>query len=204
MWEGASKATGTSADRDGQGASPKEQILEACRRDNVELFEEVLDGLKGQRKEEIANFFNQTTDTMGNHLLHVCANYGACKPRRPRTIPRLTICADDVMNELLDIEFLECDPLTRRDKETPIHCAVRYANEREVELGEAMAKMLIEAGADPRVKDRHGRKPSEICTPRTGELRSALIKEEYVLSEGLKNDSGAQEEGEDGSASDSE
>jgi len=91
------------------------------------------------------------------------------------------------MNELLDVEYLECDPLTRRDKETPIHCAVKYANEREVELGEAMAKMLIEAGGDPRLKDGHGRKPAAICTPRTEELRSTLIKEEYVLNEGLKN-----------------
>lgn len=61
-----------------QGASPKEQVLEACRRDNVELFQEVLGGMKGQSKEQIADFFNTTTDTMGNFLLHVCANYGSC------------------------------------------------------------------------------------------------------------------------------
>jgi len=61
-----------------QGASPKEQVLEACRRDNVELFHEVVNILKDKSKEEIADFFNNTTDTMGNHLLHVCATYGAC------------------------------------------------------------------------------------------------------------------------------
>ncbi|OAG39559.1 hypothetical protein AYO21_06203 [Fonsecaea monophora] len=153
------------------GASPKEQILEACRRDNVELFHEVLNDMKDKSKEQIADFFNSTTDTMGNHLLHVCASYGAY----------------DVMDELLNIEFLECDPLNRREKETPIHSAVKYANEREVELGQAMAKMLIDAGGDPRVKDKHGRKPAEICTPRTEELRSILIKEEYILNEGLQN-----------------
>jgi len=175
---------------DVDGASPKEQIIEACRRDNVELFHEVFAGMESQSKEQIAAFFNGTTDAMGNHLLHVCANYGAY----------------DVMNELLDIEFLECDPLTRRDKETPIHCAVRYANEREVELGEAMAKMLVDAGGDPRVKDRHGRKPAELCTTRTEELRSTLIKEEYVLNEGLKSNATGldEDEGGAGSASDSE
>ena len=111
---------------------------------------------------------------------------------------------DDVMNELLDIEYLECDPLTRRDKETPVHCAVKYANEREPELGEAMAKMLIDAGGDPRVKDGHGRKPAELCTARTAELRSMLTKEEYILNEGLKQQ--VDEEGDAGSepASDSE
>lgn len=111
------------------------------------------------------------------------------------------------MDDLLNIEFLECDPLTRREKETPIHCAVKYANEREVELGEAMAKMLVDAGGDPRVKDGHGRKPAEICTPRTEELRAVLIKEEYVLNEGLKNSDVQQEDDDDGaagSASDSE
>lgn len=111
------------------------------------------------------------------------------------------------MDELLNVEFLECDPLTRRDKETPIHTAVKYANEREVDLGEAMAKMLIDAGGDPRVKDGHGRKPAEICTPRTEQLRSILIKEEYVLNEGLKNADVSHEDDDNGganSASDSE
>lgn len=111
------------------------------------------------------------------------------------------------MDELLNVEFLECDPLSRREKETPIHCAVKYANEREVELGEAMAKMLIDAGGDPRVKDGHGRKPAEICTPRTEQLRSILIKEEYVLNEGLRNADVVHDDDDNGganSASDSE
>lgn len=108
------------------------------------------------------------------------------------------------MDELLNVEFLECDPLTRRDKETPIHRAVSYANEREVELGEAMAKMLVEAGGDPRIKDGHGRKPSDICTPRTEGLRTILRKEEYIANEGLKASAPEEDEGPTGSASDSE
>ena len=110
------------------------------------------------------------------------------------------------MDELLNVEFLECDPLTRRDHETPIHSAVKYANEREVELGTAMAKMLIDAGGDPRVKDSHGRKPAELCTPRTKELQQALRDAEYVMNEGLKGAQNGEEEdeGPTGSASDSE
>lgn len=61
-----------------QGASPKEQILEACRRDNTELFQEVFETMQSQPKDQIAVFFNNTQDTMGNYLLHVCANYGSC------------------------------------------------------------------------------------------------------------------------------
>ena len=77
-------------DRNGQGASPKEQILEACRRDNIELFHEVVKDLGNKSKEQIAEFFNNVTDTMGNHLLHVCANYGACKQQlNPNPAPQL-------------------------------------------------------------------------------------------------------------------
>lgn len=115
----------------------------------------------------------------------------------------LTKLADDVMNELLDVEFLECDPLTRRDKETPLHTAVRYANERELELGEAMVKMLCDAGGDPRVRDGHGRKPADTCAPRTEGAKATLRQEEYILSEGLRKDNDDDEEA-TGSASDSE
>lgn len=110
---------------------------------------------------------------------------------------------DDVMNELLDVEFLEVDPLTRRDKETPLHSAVRYANERELELGEAMVKMLIEAGADPRVKDSHSHKPADVCTPRCDGVKAILRQEEYILNEGLRRDDNHDDEAA-GSASDSE
>ena len=69
------------------GASPKEQILESCRRDNLDLFHEVLATMtKIQSKEQTAEFFNKSTDTLGNHLLHVCATYGACMT----CIPNLT------------------------------------------------------------------------------------------------------------------
>lgn len=62
-----------------KGASPKEQIIEACRRDNVDLYNEVLAGMKGKSKEQVAKFFNEVLDTLGNHLLHICASYGSCK-----------------------------------------------------------------------------------------------------------------------------
>lgn len=107
------------------------------------------------------------------------------------------------MNELLDIEYLEVDPLTRRDKETPLHSAVRYANERELELGEAMVRMLVEAGADPRIKDSHGHKPADVCTPRCDGVKAILRQEEYILNEGLRQDETQNEEAA-GSASDSD
>jgi hypothetical protein len=110
------------------------------------------------------------------------------------------------MDELLNIEYLECDPFTPRDKETPIHISVRYAVERDTEIGTAMAKMLVDAGGDPRTKDKHGRTPAQICDPKTSELRSWLISQEYILREGLKQDASAvgEDDGPIGSASDSD
>lgn len=90
------------------------------------------------------------------------------------------------MDRLFDVEFLECDPLTPRDKETPLHVIVRYANERDAELGNAMAKMAIDAGCDPRVKDRHGNKPIAIAEWSNHELRKILADEEIILNEGLR------------------
>lgn len=93
-----------------------------------------------------------------------------------------------MMDSLLDMEFLECDPLTTRDKETPIHTAVRYAVERDPELGTAMVKMLVDAGGDPRVRDKHGRTPADMCDTKTRELQSWLVGQEYILREGLKQE----------------
>jgi hypothetical protein len=28
--------------------------------------------------EEVAQFFNEVTDALGNHALHICATYGSC------------------------------------------------------------------------------------------------------------------------------
>jgi hypothetical protein len=61
-----------------QGASPRELIVEACRRDQPHLIEQVLDSLEGKSNEEVAEFFNGVTDSMGNHALHICAQYGSC------------------------------------------------------------------------------------------------------------------------------
>jgi hypothetical protein len=110
------------------------------------------------------------------------------------------------MDELLNIEYLECDPLTPRDKETPIHIAVRYAIERDPEIGTAMAKMLVDAGGDPRMKDKHGRTPAQMCDAKTSELRSWLVSQEYILREGLQQEQELvdRDEGHIESASDSE
>jgi len=90
------------------------------------------------------------------------------------------------MDKLLDVEYLECDPLTPRDKETPLHIIARYANERDAVVGNEMAKMAIEAGCDPRVKDKNGRKPIAVVEGSNHELQKILADEEIILNEGLR------------------
>ncbi|KAJ5944811.1 hypothetical protein N7516_004979 [Penicillium verrucosum] len=169
-----------------EGASPRELVVEACRRDQPHLIEQVLNEMEEKTNEQVAHFFNELTDSMGNHALHVCAQYGSY----------------DTMDALFDIQFFECDPLTRLDKDTPLHIAVRYANDKDAELGEAMIKMMCEAGCDPRVRNMHGQKPAELVF-NNNEIKKTLQQTEYILAEGIQNTSnGADSDG--GEASDSD
>lgn len=92
---------------------------------------------------------------------------------------------DDTMDALFDIEFFECDPLTRLDKDTPLHVAVRYANDKDPELGLEMVNMMCDAGCDPRVRNKHGQKPIDLAYDNQ-EIRKTLQQTEYILAEGLR------------------
>lgn len=52
--------------------------MEACRRDQPHLIEQVLSSMGEKSNEEVAQFFNEVTDPMGNYALHICAQYGSC------------------------------------------------------------------------------------------------------------------------------
>lgn len=62
-----------------QGASPRELVVEACRRDQPHLIEQVLNDMSDKTNEEVAEFFNSVKDALGNYALHICAMYGSCK-----------------------------------------------------------------------------------------------------------------------------
>lgn len=95
--------------------------------------------------------------------------------------------SDDTMDALFDIQYFECDPLTRLDKDTPLHVAVRYANDKDPELGFEMISMMCEAGCDPRVRNKHGQKPAELVY-NNQKIKSTLQQAEYILAEGLRDD----------------
>lgn len=166
---------------DADGASPREIVVEACRRDHSHLLEQVVEeNFAGNSKEEIADFFNGVTDSMGNYALHICAMYGSY----------------EAMDWLFDIEGFECDPLNRMEGAAPLHLAVRYANEKDIKLGLDMVNMMLEAGCDPRVKNKDGMKPVDFTIPQYKEVKTALQKAEFAFQEGI----GAEAEPEDDSS----
>lgn len=56
-----------------EGASLGEQIIEAARRNNTDLLEEVF-----AESKDIANVINTATDPVGNSALHLAAFNGSC------------------------------------------------------------------------------------------------------------------------------
>ena len=61
---------------------------------------------------------------------------------------------DEIIDMLLDQEGFECDPINRREGDTPLHSAVRWANELpsdQQEYASSLLEMMLEAGSDPRL-----------------------------------------------------
>lgn len=52
-----------------------EILIEACRRDNIDLLKETLEG---KSEAEISDLLNKTKTVLGNHLYHEAASRGNC------------------------------------------------------------------------------------------------------------------------------
>ncbi|MDI1486716.1 MAG: hypothetical protein OHK93_005977 [Ramalina farinacea] len=157
------------ADED-DGATPSELLLEACRRNNPSLLHHVLAQPQFQHQppknpssppSPLSTLLNNTLDPLGRTPLHICAASGA----------------DEVLDLLLDQEGLEVEPTERHGGDTPLHCAVRYVvtsyenylrdrardrdggSEEEEVMKSLMqgVELLLDAGADPRIRNEGGR-----------------------------------------------
>ncbi|KAI9684191.1 MAG: hypothetical protein M1829_003461 [Trizodia sp. TS-e1964] len=183
----------TSSPPQDQGATPRELILEACRRNNTSLLHEVL-AEQPDDAPALAHLLNSVRDPLGNHCLHVAASAGAL----------------EVLDLLLDQEGVEVDPVDRLRGDTPLHAAVRFVNgqtagERE-QAGE-IVELLLDAGADPRLMNKARLKPGQLVDPANEALRAVLQKAEYAVLLGddiVREEEGEGEGGGPGSASDSE
>ncbi|KAK7756580.1 hypothetical protein SLS62_001417 [Diatrype stigma] len=148
-----------------EGASVKEQLIEACRRNNVDLLQEIISNCKND--EEISNLLNNTTTVMGNHLYHEAALQGNY----------------EVIDLLLDQPDFECDPTNRADGDTPLHSAIRWINSEppaQREFGNSLVEMMLEAGSSTRVRNRARLTPYQLVDPRNKALRDLIQKHEYT------------------------
>lgn len=129
-----------------EGASLGEQLLDACRRNNEDLFDTVISTIGSEDRNRLSKLINESHDPMGNTALHLCCQYGSW----------------EVLDKLLDLDAdIEIDNKNTRDGDTPLHLAVRYSLD-EPEHGTFIVLNLIEVGADPRIKNNHGQKPSDL------------------------------------------
>lgn len=60
-----------------QGAKPSELLIEAARRNNTDLLQEVIDNAGGPEKAAV--LLNETKTVMGNYIYHEAALRGNCK-----------------------------------------------------------------------------------------------------------------------------
>ena len=122
----------------------------------------------------IADLINNTVSPTGLFPLHIAAENGSY----------------DVLDILLDQEGVETEPRTKRDERTPLHSAVEFCNTLDKEdweegrIGKAVVDILLDAGCDPRLRDKHKQKAVDICDPRNESCRGALRRGEMALQEG--------------------
>ncbi|KAI1365276.1 ankyrin repeat protein [Xylaria arbuscula] len=148
-----------------EGASAGEQLVEACRRNNVDLLSEIIQNCKTD--EEISNLLNNTTTVMGNHLYHEAALQGNY----------------EIIDMLLDQPEFECDPINRAEGDTPLHSAIRWINSEppaQREFGNALVEMMLEAGSSTRIKNKAKLTPYQLVDPRNTGLKELIQRHEYA------------------------
>ncbi|KAL2069046.1 hypothetical protein VTL71DRAFT_15384 [Oculimacula yallundae] len=190
-------------DQEHEGASVGEILIEAARRNNTDLLKETIDSIGDEDK--VAKILNETKTVLGNYLYHEAALNGNY----------------EIIDMLLDQPGFECDPVSRIEHDTPLHSAIRYLNSLTESspltpaistFSTELISMMIEAGSDPRLRNKANLTPYQLVDPRNEKLRSQLQdavdvvqnQGDYVEVEEGGYDGGDLEEGDVGSASDSD
>jgi ankyrin repeat protein len=84
---------------------------------------------------------------------------------------------------LLDQEGFECDPISRIEGDTPLHSAIRYINTLTDSqpsnpdistFAQELISMMIEAGSDPRLRNKANLTPYQLTDPRNTALKQQL------------------------------
>ncbi|RCK65679.1 hypothetical protein Cantr_01338 [Candida viswanathii] len=148
-----------------EGASYSEQLLESARRNNTELLLTIKVELNNDPV-KLSELINTTREVITNNTpLHIACQFGNW----------------EFIDIVLDIEGVEIDP-QNREGETPLHLAVKYANNGEAEHGYFIIDNLLDAGSDPRIKDKFNLKPKDYVDKDHEKLLELLESAEYAIS----------------------
>ena len=175
-----------------EGATPRELLIEACRRNNTTLLTDLLASPPlSSNSATIAKFLNTTTDALGASALHLAAQHGSY----------------EVLDTILDQEGVEIDGQEKRDGDTALHKAVRYANASggvSGGRGREVVEILLDAGCDPRIRNKGKLRPVDLVEAREKEVRLALQKAEVALFAGGDVVEEDEDEGVDGPGSETD
>ncbi|ODV81279.1 putative ankyrin repeat-containing protein [Suhomyces tanzawaensis NRRL Y-17324] len=168
-----------------EGASYPEQLLDASRRNNTELLLTIKAELNNDQ-EVLAKLINTTKELITNNsALHLACLLGNW----------------EFIDIILDIEGVEIDP-QNSDGQTPLHLAVKYTKD-EPEHGYFVIDNLLDAGSDPRIKDKLSLQPINYTDD--AKLKQLLESAEYAISMEIPEEEQlSSEEADAGSASESE
>ncbi|KAJ1660199.1 hypothetical protein IWQ61_000844 [Dispira simplex] len=139
------------------GASNNELLLAACKQDQDDILNDIFN--------EPESFNVNCRDGLGNTPLHYAAQLG---------------CLDCIKVLLThpNTKGLNVNPCNWIENDTPLHKAVSYTDDPTVVF--TIVDLLLEAGANPSLRNKLGQKPIELVDPTNKELRDHLEKAELA------------------------
>ncbi|KAH8550319.1 ankyrin repeat-containing domain protein [Umbelopsis sp. PMI_123] len=130
-----------------EGASNNELLLAACKNDQDDMLADIF-------KE--GSYDINFRDGAGNTAAHYAAKHGSL----------------DCLEMLVKHDSIDLDIKNTLEGDTPLHKAVEFDDDPDVAI--AMVEILLEAEADPRIKNRNQLTPIQLVNPNNVEMKNLL------------------------------
>ncbi|KAK4047569.1 hypothetical protein OIV83_005356 [Microbotryomycetes sp. JL201] len=165
-------------------ASPNERLLYAAKSDAADMVQDLLaggDGLDVNFQDGLGmTVIGRQADMVSLTKCNQLYTTRKFKLIDLRPLANLTLVtrtyraatpSPSVLELLLDYEHTDVDLQNRLDGATPLHLAVKLDNE---DARQGVIEMLLDAGADPAIKDKHGCKVADYLNTDTSETDRAI------------------------------